>query len=95
MERAGAHERRPLRVCRRSGGRHGVVAGSVRRHGRDPRNPPRPAPVALVGVATVLGKGDPSAILTEGFNTGDLLMLGAVLGWVAPSGRTRVPHRLP
>ncbi len=52
--------------------------------------------VALVGVATVLGKGDPSAILTQGFNTGDLLMLGAVLGWVLYSlGAAQHPEFSP
>lgn len=48
----------------------------------------RPAPavvgfvlVALVGVAMVLGKGDPLAVPSQA-NIGDLLVFGGVIGWV-------------
>lgn len=48
----------------------------------------RPAPavvgfavLALVGVATVLGKGDPTGLVANA-NIGDLLVFGGVIGWV-------------
>ncbi|NYD42516.1 DMT family transporter [Nocardioides panaciterrulae] len=38
--------------------------------------------VALVGVATVLGDGDPAAVLHGGLNRGDLLVLLGATSWV-------------
>ncbi|CAM5408959.1 transporter [Streptomyces spiroverticillatus] len=38
--------------------------------------------LALVGVATVLGKGNPLAVLTGGVGPGSLLILLGVVGWV-------------
>jgi drug/metabolite transporter (DMT)-like permease len=39
--------------------------------------------LGLVGVTLVLTEGDPARLLALRFNTGDLLMLGAVLAWTA------------
>lgn len=63
----------------------------------------RPAPpvfglilVALLGVAMVLGKGDPTVLVTGGFNAGDLLVLAGVVGWVLYSlGAARYPEFSP
>lgn len=56
------------------------------RWGRDGIRPPRVVTalivVALVGVSTVLGKGDPTVLVTGGFNIGDALVLGGVISFV-------------
>ncbi|MFD8417608.1 DMT family transporter [Streptomyces sp. NPDC059650] len=38
--------------------------------------------LALVGIATVLGSGNPLAVLTGGIGPGGLLILAGVVGWV-------------
>lgn len=56
------------------------------RWARDGIEPPRVVTalivVALVGVSTVLGKGDPTALVSGGFNVGDALVLGGVISFV-------------
>lgn len=67
---------------------------------RDGVRPPRTVTalivVALLGVAMVLGKGDPTALVTGGFNVGDALVLGGVVSWVLYTlGAQRHPEFSP
>ncbi|MBI9111007.1 DMT family transporter [Maridesulfovibrio ferrireducens] len=41
--------------------------------------------IALVGVSTVVGDGNPLAILTKGISFGDLCIIGCVFSWTAYS----------
>ncbi|NQX27228.1 DMT family transporter [Microbacteriaceae bacterium VKM Ac-2854] len=51
--------------------------------------------VALVGVLVVLSGGDVGRLLSTGFGTGDLLMIGAILAWTAYTIVGRRGPRLP
>lgn len=51
--------------------------------------------IALVGVVVVLSGGDPAALATAGFGTGQLLMLGAVSIWTAYTIIGRRAPKLP
>lgn len=51
--------------------------------------------VALVGVVVVLSGGDPAALATTGFGTGQLLMLAAVSTWTAYTIIGRRAPKLP
>ena len=39
--------------------------------------------ISLLGVLVILGRGDPAAVLSSGFNRGDVWVLAAVLSWAA------------
>lgn len=51
--------------------------------------------IALVGVLIVLSGGDVARLLSTGFGTGDLLMIGAILVWTAYTIVGRKGPRLP
>ncbi|MFB9661207.1 DMT family transporter [Glycomyces mayteni] len=51
--------------------------------------------VALVGVLVVLGDGDFGSLVSGGFGTGELLMLGAIAAWTAYTVAGRRGPRLP
>jgi drug/metabolite transporter (DMT)-like permease len=49
--------------------------------------------LALIGVATVLGSGNPLAVVTGGIGPGALLILAGVVGWVVyTTGTHAFPH---
>ena len=49
------------------------------------------AAVAFLGVATIVLRGDPAAVLTLDFNVGDLIILGGAVSWSVYSILYRAP----
>jgi drug/metabolite transporter (DMT)-like permease len=58
-----------------------LAIGALRYGERPRRTQVAGAVLSLAGVAVVLSRGEPAALLRERLVSGDLLMLGAVLGW--------------
>ncbi|WP_062205071.1 DMT family transporter [Demequina salsinemoris] len=51
--------------------------------------------IALVGVLVVLTNGEPWLVLTNGFGTGQLLMIGAITAWTAYTILGRLAPQMP